>query len=158
MSKNYKGGVPQRKGMNALERIRAQMEAQFEEKQRFQTDFLLQAGCDAFLMAEADVFHLGSGRAEAAINAYREYLMQIMESLIEDSKGDDRLEYFWEDLDRRLKQIVGPELFVPHDRRYDDTGLRIFTQLYRRTLERAIARAAQKLAAEDAAKAEAEAQ
>ena len=131
--------VPQARGMNPLERLKAQMEAKFEDKQRFMTDFLLQAGCDAFMLAAADVFQMGPKRAKAAMAAYRDYVLSIMDALIEDSRGDDELVYFWADLDRRIEQIVGPENFTPHEQRYDDTGLRIFGKLCKRTFERILA-------------------
>lgn len=126
--------VPQGRGMNALDRVQARMEEKFEIKQRFMTDFLLQAGCDAFLLAAADVFQMGKGRAKAAMGAYREYVMKIMDEMLADSGGDEDLSYFWADLDRRLKKTVGDELFVPHDQRYDDAGIRIFGDLCKRTV------------------------
>lgn len=129
-----KRNVPQKRGMNALGRVRANLEDLYEAKQRFMVDFLLQAGCDAFILAAADVFDLGEEKANEAVASYREYIMQMMDALIEDSKDDDELVYFWTDLDRRLKQIVGDELFVPHDERYDETGLRIFGDLCKRTI------------------------
>ena len=128
--------VPQRRGMNALERVRANIDEKYEIKQRFQTDFLLQAGCDAFMMTAADMFDLGPDRAMEAMNTYRDYIMKMMENLIEDSKDDDELTYYWADLDRRLKQIVGEEHFAPYEQRYDETGVRIFGELYRRTARR----------------------
>lgn len=131
-----KRNVPQQRGMNSFGVFRQRMEDQFETKQRFMTDFLLQAGCDAFMLAAADVFQMGPGRARAAMIAYREYVVSIMDALIEDSRGDDELTYFWADLDRRIEQIVGTENFTPHEERYDDTGLRIFGELCKRTFER----------------------
>ena len=128
--------VPQGRGMNALERVRANLEAKFEDKQRFQTDFLLQAGCDAFVLTAADLFELDETRAVEAINRYREYIMELMDALIEDSRDDDELVYYWADLDRRLEQIVGKEHFTRHEDRYDETGVRIFGELYKRTARR----------------------
>ena len=131
-----KRSVPQQRGKNAFGVFQERMAEQFEAKQRFMTDFLLQAGCDAFILAAADVFDLGVEKAGEAVTAYREYLMQMMDALIEDGRDDDELTYFWADLDRRLKQIVGDELFAPHEQRYDDTGLRIFGELCKRTFAR----------------------
>ena len=125
--------VPQQRGMNSFGIFQQRMEEKFEAKQRFMTDFLLQAGCDAFILTAADVFQLGPGRAKAAMTAYREYIIEIMDALIEDGRDDDELTYFWADLDRRLEQIVGKDNFAPHEQRYDDTGIRIFGELCKRT-------------------------
>ena len=135
MAKKRNGGfVPQKRGMNALDRIRASLQEQYEHRQRYETDFLLQAGCDAFLLTAADLFDLDENNALEAVNTYREYIMRMMEALIEDSRDDDELTYYWADLDRRLEQIAGKDNFVPYDKRYDDTGIRIFGDLYKRTV------------------------
>ena len=126
--------VPQQRGRNAFGVFQDRMAEQFELKQRFQTDFLLQAGCDAFMLAAADVFDMTPEQAKDAITAYREYIMQMMDALIEDGKDDDELVYYWADLDRRLKQVVGEENFAAHEERYDETGIRIFGELCKRMI------------------------
>ena len=143
MGKNHKGpvGVNITKGQNAMQRIEARLRAEYDVKQQFSTDFLLQVCCDAFLLAASDVFQCGAGRAWKAIEAYRMYVNQIMDNLIEDSRGkngdgDNELLFFWTDLDRRLKQIVGKEKFTPHDERYDETGMKLFEGLFQRYMGR----------------------
>lgn len=137
MGKNRGFVPPQKNGM--MERFKRQLEAEFDARERFQTDFLLQVGCDAFLMAAADVFKLGPGRAKKAMEAYRDYVMRIMDAVIENGgqgrsgKGEN-LDYFWTDLDRRLKQICG-DSFTPHEERYEQTGLRLFAELFLRTVK-----------------------
>jgi hypothetical protein len=138
MGKNVRY-VPQGRGKKPLDMVQERLEAEFDAKQRFQTDFLLQAGADAFLLAAADMFKLGKGRAAAAMETYKTRLMELMDRLIED--GDENgLEYYWQTLDARLRQIVGDENFVPHDQRYDETGRRIFLELFKRTVRKELER------------------
>lgn len=138
MGKNRKI-VPQGHGKRPLDMVQDRMNQEFAIKQQFQADFLLQAGADAFLLAAADVFQLGKGRAAAAIQAYKERLEELMDRLIEDGDSNE-LTYYWETLDRRLRQIVGDENFVPHDQRYDETGRRIFLDLFKRTVRKELER------------------
>lgn len=126
--------VPQSHGKKPLTMVQDRMEAEFAAKQQFQADFLLQAGADAFLLAAADVFQLGKGRAAAAMQAYKERLEELMDRLIADGDSGD-LAYYWETLDQRLRQIVGDEHFVPHDQRYDETGRRLFIGLFQRYMK-----------------------
>ncbi|MBQ2019506.1 MAG: hypothetical protein II210_01535, partial [Rikenellaceae bacterium] len=94
-----------------------------------QADFLLQIGCDAYLMALADLFDLQPGRANEAVDTYRDYINSLMAHLIDDA-SDPELVYFWTDLDRRMEQIVGKSNFKPREKRYDETGRRVFEGLY----------------------------
>lgn len=145
MGKNNKfpAGVNLARGQNAMQRMEARLRAEYDAKQQFSTDFLLQVGCDAFLLAASDVFQCGAGRAWKAIEAYRMYVNQIMDNLIDDSRGkngngDNELLFFWTDLDRRLEQIVGKEKFTPHNERYDETGTKLFEGLFQRYMGRRI--------------------
>lgn len=142
MGKNRKN-VPQGRGKKPLDMVQDRMNREFAIKQQFQADFLLQAGADAFLLAAADVFQLGKGRAAAAIQAYKERLEELMDRLIDDGDSNE-LAYYWETLDRRLRQIVGDENFVPHDQRYDETGRRLFIGLYQRAVKAELMRLGQK--------------
>lgn len=126
------GNVPQfGGGGNLIQRTEQRLRAEFDAKERFITDFLLQVGCDAFLIAAADVFQLGQGRAEKAIRAYKSTVMEMMERIV-DFKGKD-MDYYWDTLDRRIRQIVGDRNFAPREKRYDETGMAVFCELFIRT-------------------------
>ena len=141
MAKNKHGGsYGGGRGKNFLERLEARQRAEADAKQQFQTDFLLQIGCDAFFLTAADLFDLQPGRAVEAMTTYREYIMVLMDNLIDDSRDDQELTYFWTDLDRRMKQIVGEDAFVPREERYDETGERIMHELLIRYAARVKAR------------------
>ena len=122
-------------GLKPLDKIQIIERNKYDAKLTAQADFLLQIGCDAYLMALADLFDLQPGRANEAVNVYRDYINSLMAHLIDDA-SDPELVYFWTDLDRRLKQIVGDGLFVPREQRYDETGRRVFGELFRRYVER----------------------
>lgn len=115
--------------MNALDRIQAREKAAYDRNMNAQMDFLLQIGCDAYLMACADLFDLQPGRAVEAVEAYRKYIYDLMDHMIEDAKDDPENVYFWGDLDRRLLQICGPAAFVPKDERYDVSGQKVMNHL-----------------------------
>ena len=117
------------RGMNALDKIQAREKMQYDINMGAQADFLLQIGCDAFIMACAELFDLQPGRAKEAVGTYRKYIYDCMSYMIEDGKDDPETTYFWADLDRRLEQICGKEAFVPKDERYDVTGERVFNHL-----------------------------
>ena len=46
------------------------------------------------------------------------YVNEIAELIVEDSKDDKELAYSKEVLDRRIREIVGEENFLPYDERY----------------------------------------
>lgn len=117
------------RGMNALDRIQAREKAAYDRNMGAQADFLLQIGCDAFIMSCADLFDLQPGRAIEAVDVYRKYIYDCMSNMIEDSRDDPETAYFWADLDRRLEQICGKDAFVPKDKRYDVTGERVFNSI-----------------------------
>ena len=122
---HFNGG----RGMNALDKIQMREKAQYDRNMGAQADFLLQIGCDAFLMACADLFDLQPGRAREAVECYRRYIYECMSNMIEDGKDDPETTFFWADLDRRLEQICGKEAFVPKEDRYDVTGERVFNSI-----------------------------
>jgi hypothetical protein len=72
-----------------------------------------------------------------------------MDALIDDSydektgNGDKDLAYFWASVDERLKQIEG-EHFTPHEERYNESGIKTFTELYHRFLTRILAERTEK--------------
>lgn len=116
-------------GLKPLDKIQIIERNKYDAKLTAQADFLLQIGCDAYLMALADLFDLQPGRANEAVNVYRDYINSLMAHLIEDA-SDPELVYFWTDLDRRMEQIVGKSNFQPREKRYDETGRRVFEGLY----------------------------
>lgn len=128
MGKN-KGQFNGGKGMNLADRITATEKAKYERNMNAQMDFLLQIGCDAYLMACADLFDLQPGRAVEAVETYRKYIYDLMDHMIEDAKDDPENVYFWGDLDRRLLQICGKEAFVPKEERYDVSGQKVMNHL-----------------------------
>ena len=117
-------------GLKPLDKIQIIERNKYDAKLTAQADFLLQIGCDAYLMSLADLFDLQPGRAIEAVNTYREYMNSLMAHLIDDA-SDPELVYFWTDLDRRMEQIVGKSNFKPREKRYDETGRRVFDGLYK---------------------------
>lgn len=150
MGKNKTAGLRTAPGKNALDRLEYRLRAEYQVKQEFVIDFLLQVGCDAFLMASAEVFQLGKGRAEKAVAAYKKCVEAMMDNLVADApnkqgNGDDELAHYWADLDARIKQIVGDELFVPREIRYDEQGHKFLEGIFQRyALKRAITLRAEK--------------
>lgn len=145
MGKNKTAGLRTAPGKNALDRLEYRLRAEYQVKQEFVIDFLLQVGCDAFLMASAEVFQLGKGRAAKAVAAYKKCVEAMMDNLVADApnkqgNGDDELAHYWADLDARIKQIVGDELFVPREIRYDEQGHKFLEGIFQRyCMKRAIA-------------------
>lgn len=117
-------------GLKPLDKIQIIERNKYDAKLTAQADFLLQIGCDAYLMSLADLFDLQPGRANEAVNTYRDYINSLMAHLIDDA-SDPELVYFWTDLDRRMEQIVGKSNFQPREKRYDETGRRVFEGLYK---------------------------
>ena len=116
-------------GLKPLDKIQIIERNKYDAKLTAQADFLLQIGCDAYLMSLVDLFDLQPGRANEAVNTYRDYINSLMAHLIDDA-SDPELVYFWTDLDRRMEQIVGKSNFQPREKRYDETGRRVFEGLY----------------------------
>lgn len=127
--KNGSRGVNIARGANALDRIQRREQAMYDKRMSIETDFLLQIGCDAFIMSCADLFDLQPSRAVEAFNTYRGYINSLLSHLLADA-DDPELVYFWTDLDRRMEQIVGKSNFQPREKRYDETGRRVFEGLY----------------------------
>lgn len=122
-------------GLKPLDKIQIRERNKYDAKLTAQADFLLQIGCDAYLMSLVDLFDLQPGRANEAVNTYRDYINSLMAHLIDDA-SDPELVYFWTDLDRRMEQIVGKSNFRPREKRYDETGRRVFEGLYEAYQER----------------------
>ena len=154
MGKNGKY-VPQSRGMSGFDKVSSnlrreyegkllQARADYEARLGFTIDFLTQACGDAMLMAMNDLYDLGPSRVQEARDKYKEYFLAMMDALIEDSydeesgNGDKELTYFWASVDERLAQIEGPH-FEPHEERYDESGIRTFTELFRRFVARTVA-------------------
>lgn len=78
----------------------------------------MQQSSDAAMMAIDDVFDVNEYSAKKFYLAHVKYVNGISDLLIEDSKCDRELVYAQEDIDRRLRQIVGADNFVPWQERY----------------------------------------
>ena len=147
--------VPQSRGMSGFDKVSntlrrefegklLQARADYEARLGFTIDFLTQACGDAMLMAMNDLYDLGPSRVQEARDTFKEYFLAMMDALIDDSydeesgNGDKELTYFWASVDERLKQIEG-EFFTPHEERYDESGIRTFTELFRRFVARTVA-------------------
>lgn len=117
------------KGMGALDRMQAKERIRYDQRTVKQIDFLLQVGCDAFILSCADLYDMQPGRVVEAVNTYRNYINELAAHLIDDADADEELVYFWTDLDRRLQQICGDN-FATHEQRYDETGRRVFAGIY----------------------------
>lgn len=122
-------------GMNALDRIQTKERIMYDQRTDKQIDFLLQVGCDAFILSCADLYDMQPGRVVEAVNTYRNYINELAAHLIDDADADEELVYFWTDLDRRLQQICGPK-FATHEQRYDETGRRVFAGIYDAHIQR----------------------
>lgn len=140
--KNGSKGVKIGRGPNALDRIQRMEQAMYDKRMSVQADFLLQIGCDAFIMSCADLFDIQPARAIEAVNTYRNYINDLMGHLIADAADDPDMEYFWTDLDRRMLQIVGKDAFEPKEKRYDESGERVFKDLFNAYVARLYAKKA----------------
>jgi hypothetical protein len=89
----------------------------YAEYQR-QLDIALQMGMDAAMMAANKVLKLGKGRADEFKNEYIAAVNEISGFIFRDSKDDPDVVYAREQIDRRLRVIVGEENFEPYDVRY----------------------------------------
>lgn len=108
-----------------LARIEAKYKAEYEVKlalaeANFQRmiDMALQHSADAALMAADDTFDVNVYSAEKFHLAHIDYVNRMAELAIEDAEVDPKIVYTKEDVDRRLRQIVGEDNFVPWDERY----------------------------------------
>ena len=122
-------------GMNALDKIQTKERIMYDQRTDKIFDFLLQIGCDAFILSNADLYDMQPSRALEAVNTYRNYINNLAAHLIDDADADEELVYFWTDLDRRLQQICGPK-FATHEKRYDETGRKVFSGIYDAYIER----------------------
>ena len=149
--------VPQGRGMSGFDKMSNALRREYETKLRqaaadyearlgFAIDFLTQACGDAMLMTMNDLYDIGPSRVREARDSFKEYLLRMMDALIEDSydeesgNGDKDLTYFWASVDERLEHIEG-DFFTPHDERYDESGIKTFTELFRRFVARTVAEA-----------------
>ena len=122
-------------GMTALDRIQTKERIMYDQRTDKIVDFLLQIGCDAFILSNADLYDMQPGRVVEAVNTYRTYINELAAHLLDDADADEELVYFWTDLDRRLQQICGPK-FATHEQRYDETGRRAFAGIYDAHIQR----------------------
>lgn len=108
-----------------LAKIEAKYAAEYEVKLAMaqaqymrQLDIALQQSADAAMMAIDDVFDVNAYSAEKFHVAHVQYVNQMASLLLEDYEDDPTMVYTKEDIDRRLKQIVGEDNFVPFEERY----------------------------------------
>lgn len=108
-----------------LAKIEAKYAAEYEVKLAMaqarymrQLDIALQQSADAAMMAIDDVFDVNAYSAEKFHVAHVQYVNQMASLLLEDYEDDPTMAYTKEDIDRRLKQIVGEDNFVPFEERY----------------------------------------
>ena len=102
-----------------LAKIEAKERARFTYERNAQMRILEQIYADAFCLACSEVFQMGPGRARKAMDAYRKYVHQIATMMVNDGDGDGELSWVFTDIDRALERIVGPENFIPYEKRYD---------------------------------------
>lgn len=70
---------------------------------------------DAAMIAANEVLGMGKGRAKAFHEAFVNAVNEIAQMVVDD---EDELVYSKTKLDKRIKEIVGEENFVPYDERY----------------------------------------
>lgn len=85
---------------------------------RLYTRCRMQMAEDAAFLAANEVLGLGAGRARDFGNAFVKYVNEIAELIVKDSEDDKELVYSKDVIDRRIREIVGEENFVPYDERY----------------------------------------
>jgi hypothetical protein len=102
-----------------------QAKAEFEVKLaiteanfRRQLDIGMQIAADAALMAADDVFDVNAYSAGKFMRAHTDNVNGIAKLTCEDSEADPDIVYTKTDIDRRLRQIVGNDNFMPWDERY----------------------------------------
>ncbi len=108
-----------------LAKIEAKYAAEYEVKLAMaqarylkQLDIALQQSADAALMAIDDVFDVNAYSAEKFHVAHVQYVNKMASLMLEDYEDDKTMTFTKTDIDRRLKQIVGEENFVPFEERY----------------------------------------
>lgn len=88
-----------------------------KEELSFNRRFTQQFVTDAAVLAVHDVFGAGEKRVTDFLVALDKRLMQMAESVLEDSKDDAQIEYTKAKLDEALKPLMGKN-FRPYDERY----------------------------------------
>lgn len=78
----------------------------------------VQMSLDAAMMAANELYHMGPKRAEAFRDTFCKYYDEVAVMLLDNDKGDKESDYAKGVVDRKIKQIVGEELFVPWEERY----------------------------------------
>ena len=78
----------------------------------------MQMAEDAAFMAANEVLNLGAGRAKAFGEAFVKYVNELAELFVSDGADDAELVYAKATLDKRIREIVGDDNFVPFDERY----------------------------------------
>lgn len=85
---------------------------------RKQLNMALQMSSDAALMALDDTYpDVDRETAKRFHELHEQWVDEISQLIIDDSKDDKEIVYSKESIDRRLMQIVGEEGFIPWDER-----------------------------------------
>ena len=92
--------------------------AEAQARYLWQLDIALQQSSDAAMMAIDDVFDVNEYSAEKFHVAHVQYVNQMASLLLEDYEDGKEMLHTKVDIDRRLKQIVGEDNFVPFEERY----------------------------------------
>lgn len=108
-----------------LDKIEAKYRREYELRlAQAKTNFLiqlemaLQQSSDAALMAVDDIFEVDELTAEKFVKAHVYNVNKISHMAVVEDEDDPDMWWTKDTVDRRLKQIVGEENFVPWDERY----------------------------------------
>lgn len=100
----------------------AKYEAALEARYQRRLKIGMQIGLDAAMIAANEVLGLGAGRAERFAAEYIRTVNEIAGLFVDDGSADPAMDYSKDVLDRRLRQICGPDKFESWERRYAADG------------------------------------
>lgn len=101
-----------------LARMEARLKAQYDYAFERKINMVMQLGQDAAMIAANEVLQMGKGRAEAFCRAYMKAANEMSGLMKADQRDDPDFEYAKETIDRRIRAIIGDEIFVPWEVRY----------------------------------------
>lgn len=104
-----------------LTRLEANLRARYDAAFNARINMVMQLGQDAAMIAANQVLHMGKGRAEQFCRAYMKAANEMARILREDQRDDEDFEYAKATIDRRIRSIIGDDIFVPWDVRYGQT-------------------------------------
>lgn len=103
---------------NTRAKVTKEVTAKLQGEYEIKMSIALQMSLDAAFFAASEVFRMGPGRVQAFYDAYIKNYREMNRILSDDGKDDVDLVYSTAVIDRRLKDIVGEELFQPWEVRY----------------------------------------